>query len=309
MDKRLFVDVKRNLSAKETSELLEMWVEHDTDEYSQEAFAAARELLQERGEEVPVQKIANRRLGRQRIDLFYMLFVFIVVVSVLASLFDGGRRLYTDEQRARAGDKWLESAAWWDKPAFYAPRDEGWPRKLKHLTLADPRDVFDLIHLPERPMLILHPEHADILIREAPELTAAELTFKMYHYRELWGENTLFIWEISSEAFPNGGLVKGSFSVLLFIVVLLRILQRKKQVLPTAKGRLTLYVLAPWVSACLGTLAFVLWADKAMGLYLADLTFQRLLDAALTAFAIAIAASVWGVIHYTIRQPDDNTIR
>ena len=49
MDKEKIASIKVFQQEKETDELFTIWVEHDTDEWDEEAFAAIKEILLERG--------------------------------------------------------------------------------------------------------------------------------------------------------------------------------------------------------------------------------------------------------------------
>jgi hypothetical protein len=56
MDQELREQIRGNFEERESEELLELWRENDRDEYSAQAFEVVREILIERGVELPEQE-------------------------------------------------------------------------------------------------------------------------------------------------------------------------------------------------------------------------------------------------------------
>ncbi|MFB3918964.1 MAG: hypothetical protein ACE14U_02725 [Candidatus Velamenicoccus archaeovorus] len=56
MNGKLVENIANNMRPKDTRELLDLYVENDREQYSEEAFEAIRQLLRERGQSVPAQK-------------------------------------------------------------------------------------------------------------------------------------------------------------------------------------------------------------------------------------------------------------
>jgi len=56
MNGKLVENIAQNMRPKDTRELLDLYVENDREQYSEEAFEAIRRLLLERGQSVPTQK-------------------------------------------------------------------------------------------------------------------------------------------------------------------------------------------------------------------------------------------------------------
>lgn len=55
MDKRMIEDIRQNLASKSTDDLLRIWKENDRERWSDAAFEAVRQILTERGLELPAQ--------------------------------------------------------------------------------------------------------------------------------------------------------------------------------------------------------------------------------------------------------------
>ncbi|HVN95506.1 MAG TPA: HEAT repeat domain-containing protein [Syntrophorhabdaceae bacterium] len=56
--------IRKNMETKTTEDLLRIWTENDTDQWSPEAFEAVHQLLKERGEIMPSQKdLFDRKMG------------------------------------------------------------------------------------------------------------------------------------------------------------------------------------------------------------------------------------------------------
>lgn len=59
MDKRMVEDIRQNWASKSSDDLLRIWKENDREQWSDAAFEAAREILTERGFELPPQDPAK----------------------------------------------------------------------------------------------------------------------------------------------------------------------------------------------------------------------------------------------------------
>jgi len=70
MNRKLVTDIRKSWSDKSTEELLEIWRENNRDRYSNSAFEAAKEILIERGINLPEQKPEDARdkPSRRRCD-------------------------------------------------------------------------------------------------------------------------------------------------------------------------------------------------------------------------------------------------
>jgi hypothetical protein len=93
MDAKMVEDIRRNWADKSNDELIQIWKENDHERWSEAAFEAARQILMERGVELPqqyppkvVKKIAVPQKSRHRtsariftaIVVLYWVMVFIV---------------------------------------------------------------------------------------------------------------------------------------------------------------------------------------------------------------------------------------
>jgi hypothetical protein len=61
MENELAQQIRKNLAAMETGQLRKIWEDNDKDQYSEEAFRAVKEILQERGERLPDQHDSKAR--------------------------------------------------------------------------------------------------------------------------------------------------------------------------------------------------------------------------------------------------------
>jgi hypothetical protein len=85
MDTKIVEDIRKNLTNKTSDELLQIWKENDRERWSEMAFEATKQILNERGIELPPQdppkeakpQAAPRR-SRQRTSAR----IFIVIVAV-----------------------------------------------------------------------------------------------------------------------------------------------------------------------------------------------------------------------------------
>jgi hypothetical protein len=65
MKDELTQQIRKSMAAMETGQLLRIWENNDKDQYSEEAFQAVKEILQERGEHLPDQLDSEARsLGK-----------------------------------------------------------------------------------------------------------------------------------------------------------------------------------------------------------------------------------------------------
>ncbi len=55
MDTQRFAEIKARVAVKSTEELLQIWVTHDTDEWSEDAFQVVKQILSERNAPIPEQ--------------------------------------------------------------------------------------------------------------------------------------------------------------------------------------------------------------------------------------------------------------
>lgn len=56
MDEKLVSRIRQNMESMETAELLKIWEVNDKEQYSEEALAAVKQLLEARGEKLPLQR-------------------------------------------------------------------------------------------------------------------------------------------------------------------------------------------------------------------------------------------------------------
>ncbi|HVN95504.1 MAG TPA: hypothetical protein VMT62_03670 [Syntrophorhabdaceae bacterium] len=57
MDDKLTQQIRSNMESMKTADLLKIWESNNKDEYSEEAFHVVKEILEERGERLPDQKV------------------------------------------------------------------------------------------------------------------------------------------------------------------------------------------------------------------------------------------------------------
>jgi hypothetical protein len=291
MDARLRQQIREHMTAKETADLLKIWNENDAESYSLEAFDVVRELLRERGEDVPDRQAAKPRV-HPKLSLFMPILFVVFVLSIVVSVLDTNRRLSGDFRRAELGDRWLESAVWWDRPAFRSEGDESWHRDLTYITVANPDEVFDIAHVPRGPMTIYKPDENINTSVRGQDIT--ELRYTMYRYARMPG-STVFIWEKCSDEFSRGGLVKTGLGFLLLCIMSYRA-SRRWGALQAVRPRLVQLLAALLLSASLGALASWTWAITT---YDYSLTLQRLVDSGLTAFVIVGLLVAGDVIRHT----------
>ena len=55
---KLVQHIRKNMETKTTQDLLRIWIENDTEQWSPEAFEVVKQLLEERGERIPLEKDA-----------------------------------------------------------------------------------------------------------------------------------------------------------------------------------------------------------------------------------------------------------
>ena len=85
MDTKIVEDIRKNLANKTSDELLQIWKENDRERWSEMAFEAAKQILNERGIELPPQdlpKDAKPQEAPQRSRQRTSARVFIVIVAV-----------------------------------------------------------------------------------------------------------------------------------------------------------------------------------------------------------------------------------
>jgi len=68
MDANRIREIKSTLSVKATNELRNIYVRNDPNEYTEEAYAAIREILKERGEAIPAQ---SQRVIESVVERFF----------------------------------------------------------------------------------------------------------------------------------------------------------------------------------------------------------------------------------------------
>lgn len=60
MDLRVVQNIRKNIESKSTEELIQIWKENDRSQYSDEAFEAIRQLLEEQGVATPLQNLSEK---------------------------------------------------------------------------------------------------------------------------------------------------------------------------------------------------------------------------------------------------------
>jgi hypothetical protein len=63
MNENLVKRIRRNMESMQTLELLKIWQDNDKEQYSEDAFEAVKQLLEDRGEKLPPQKEGKETLA------------------------------------------------------------------------------------------------------------------------------------------------------------------------------------------------------------------------------------------------------
>jgi hypothetical protein len=108
MDEKRIEQIRRNLVPKSTDELLKIWQTNDREAWTDEAFTAIRQILEERGEtpgpqpqadsqDKPAQARVSARPGC--VTAFAILMGIVAALSVLGSVISAVLEPFTDEGR------------------------------------------------------------------------------------------------------------------------------------------------------------------------------------------------------------------
>ncbi len=66
MNRKFFKQIVKNMESKNTEELIKIWKENDSTQYSKEAFKAIKQIFKERGVQLPRQLLINEKYNSKK---------------------------------------------------------------------------------------------------------------------------------------------------------------------------------------------------------------------------------------------------